>query len=57
MGSAMVRSPFWNYLAIHCPIDDTDPILEPIEPPNDFVVASVGKWFFYFTPLLRLFSQ
>ena len=43
MGSIMVRSPFWNYLAINTPVESECLIMTPIDPPNDYIESSVGK--------------
>ena len=47
MGSPLVRSPFWNCLALSSIPSDPDFIMEPIEPPNNFVESSVGKFFYH----------
>ena len=44
MGSPLVRSPFWNYLAISETNSGADIVMEPIEPPNNFIESSVGEF-------------
>ena len=43
MGSIMVRSPFWNYLALNTAQETECLIMSPIDPPNDYIESSVGK--------------
>jgi hypothetical protein len=43
MGSHLVRSPYWNYLAISTKPDDVNFVMDSLEPPNNFIQSSTGK--------------
>ena len=45
MGSPLVRSPFCNYLAISTEPLQAESVMDPIEPPNNFVESSVGMYY------------